>query len=294
MTLVQLRHFIALAEIGSFRRSAQALFITQPALSRSIQSLEEELGQPLFDRLGWRSELTGFGREVLSRARRLTAEADDLKDVTQRLRQGHVGSLRVGLGSGPGAILGVPLLEHMATHHPAARIELVHGHTSLLEQALRDRRLDALVVDARSIKPSPDIRVEAMAEMRGAFLCRPGHPLTRKRRRLTFQDLQVYPLASTPLSDEIARLLLERYGPQAHLDDIVTLRCEDIATLASVVSRTQAVLLAVRHAAPHLVELQVEPALNASARFALVTLSGRSEPPLLDEVRQQAATLLQD
>ncbi|MEK0417749.1 MAG: hypothetical protein RI949_1755, partial [Pseudomonadota bacterium] len=78
MTLVQLRHFIALAESGSFRRSAQALFITQPALSRSIQSLEDELGQPLFDRVGWRSELTPFGHELLTHARKLAAEAKDL------------------------------------------------------------------------------------------------------------------------------------------------------------------------------------------------------------------------
>ena len=55
MTLVQLRHLISLAQSGSFTRSAEALFLTQPALSRSIRALEEELGQPLFDRLGRRS-----------------------------------------------------------------------------------------------------------------------------------------------------------------------------------------------------------------------------------------------
>ena len=71
MTLVQLRHLTSLAQTGSFRRSAEALFLTQPALSRSIQALEEELGQRLFDRIGWRSELTPFGREVLARAKRL-------------------------------------------------------------------------------------------------------------------------------------------------------------------------------------------------------------------------------
>ena len=49
MTLVQLRHLISLAETGSFSRSAQAMFITQPALSRSIRGLEDELGQPLLD-----------------------------------------------------------------------------------------------------------------------------------------------------------------------------------------------------------------------------------------------------
>jgi len=71
MTLVQLRHLISLAESGSFSKSAQALYITQPALSRSIRALEDELGMLLFDRVGRRIELTAFGREVVERANQL-------------------------------------------------------------------------------------------------------------------------------------------------------------------------------------------------------------------------------
>ena len=91
MTLVQLRHLTSLAQTGSFRRSAEALFLTQPALSRSIQALEEELGQRLFDRIGWRSELTPFGREVLARAKRLITEAEHLKESAARLQTGQAG-----------------------------------------------------------------------------------------------------------------------------------------------------------------------------------------------------------
>ena len=54
MTLVQLKHLIALADSGSFSKAAQALFLTQPALSRSIRALEDELHSPLFDRIGRR------------------------------------------------------------------------------------------------------------------------------------------------------------------------------------------------------------------------------------------------
>jgi DNA-binding transcriptional LysR family regulator len=78
MTLVQLRHLIALAQTGSFSKSAAGLFITQPALSRSIRALEAELGQPLFDRIGRHSELTPFGRDAVERARELMLAADDL------------------------------------------------------------------------------------------------------------------------------------------------------------------------------------------------------------------------
>jgi DNA-binding transcriptional LysR family regulator len=261
MTLVQMRHLIALAETGSFRRAAELTFLTQPAFSRSIKALEDELGQRLFDRQGWRTEPTPFGESVLVRARRLVQEAEHLKEDARRVQEGLTGTLRLGLGSGPGAILTQPLLRHMAT--------------------LRERRLDALVVDARSLPPAPDLEVQAVTELRGAFLCRPGHPLTQRAAPLRFDDLLAYPFASTPLSDEIGRLLVERYGPQAHLEHCVTLRSEEIAALVAVAEVTDTVVLTTRPAAPALVELELQPPLQANARFALVTLAGRSEPPLL-------------
>ena len=224
MTLVQLRHLLALAATGSFSKAAQAQFVTQPALSRSIRALEDELGQPLFDRVGRRIEPTPFGREALARAQRLLADADDLHDSSRQLRDGHAGTLRLGLGSGPGALLMTPLLMTIATERPRLRVDVARGGTELLVQGLRERRLDALVVDARSLRPAPDLRAEFVHEMRGGFLVRRGHPLLRKRS-LGFDALLAYPIASTPLSDEVARALVERYGPQAHPEACVTLRC---------------------------------------------------------------------
>ena len=105
MTLVQLRHLLALADSGSFSRAAEAVHLTQPALSRSIQTLEDELGQPLFDRLGRHSELTPFGRAMAVRARQVLDDADALRDHGRRLARGEAAELRLGLGSGPGAML---------------------------------------------------------------------------------------------------------------------------------------------------------------------------------------------
>ena len=79
MNLRHLEHWLALAETGSFSRAAEKLHITQSALSRSIQALEEELGGPLVDRIGKRNELTPLGRSVLERARRIVHEASELK-----------------------------------------------------------------------------------------------------------------------------------------------------------------------------------------------------------------------
>lgn len=294
MTLVQLRHLISLAQTGSFSQSAEALFLTQPALSRSIRALESELGQAVFDRIGRHNELTPFGREVVERARQLVQSADDLRDSGLQMARGMAGALRIGLGSGPGALLMTPLLEHMATHHPKLHLEISRGRTELLARSLRERALDALVIDARSLPPSPDLRATDTYEMRGSFLCRPDHPLTRRRSILRFEHLLDYPIASVPLSDEVARVLVERYGPQAHPQRMVTLHCEELPSLVALTRTTDTVLIAIRAAGTDLVELPVQPALNATARFALVTLAGRTEAPALPIVRDLMGALFRD
>ena len=294
MTLVQLRHLLSLAQTGSFSVSASAMFLTQPALSRSIRALEAELGQRLFDRVGRRSEVTPFGREAVERARALVQAADDLRGSGAQMAAGEVGTLRIGLGSGPGAMLMTPLLMHIAKHHARLRLEVARGRTDLLVRGLRERTIDALVVDARSLAPAADLVASDSYEMRGAILCRPGHPLLRQRRSVRFEQLQAFPIASTPLSDEVARMMIERYGPQAHPDRCVTLRCEEIPSLVELTRQSDAVLIAIRAAGPDLAELPMKPPLGASARFAIVTLAGRSEAPALPIVRRLMKQLLRD
>ena len=293
MTLVQLKHLIELASNGSFSQAASKLHLTQPALSRSIKALEDELGQALFDRVGRKNELTTFGAHIVQRARVLVDEANELRQTSQQLQKGEIGQFRVGMGSGPGAMLMTPLLMLMATEHPQAHIDISRGSTTLLVQALRERLLDALILDIRSLQPSADLKVEALQEMAGAFMCRPGHPLAKKRS-VPFAMLRNYPVASTPLSDEVARILMERFGPSAHPDQLVNLRCEEISSLLDVARTSDAVVLAIRASAPDLVELPVSPALNAKARFGLVTIASRTEPPLLGKVRGLMREVMRD
>ena len=88
MNLKHLAHWLALAETGSFSRAAEKLHITQSALSRSIQVLEEELGGPLVDRVGKKNELTPLGLSVLEKARRIVHEAEELKQLRARFGRG--------------------------------------------------------------------------------------------------------------------------------------------------------------------------------------------------------------
>jgi DNA-binding transcriptional LysR family regulator len=293
MTLVQLRHLLALAETGSFSRAAEQVHLTQPALSRSIQALEAELGVVLVDRIGRRAEMTPMGLDAVAQARPLIQEAQELQQRSRAVAQGHLGTLRVGLGSGPGVMLMTPLLLHVARTRPQWRVEVARASTELLVQRLRERRLDALVVDLRSLEPAPDLAVSDVCEMRGAFMVRPGHPLAG-RRGLRFDDLGTYPLASIPLSAEVSRMLVERYGPQAHPEQAVNLRCEEIASLVDVALSSDAVLLAIRASAPDLVELVLDPPLDVSARLGIVTRARRTEAATLGVLRELVAERLRD
>jgi DNA-binding transcriptional LysR family regulator len=291
MTLVQLRHFLELANTGSFSKSAVKLHVSQPALSRSIKTIEDEFGHQLFDRVGRKSELTAFGQYIYVQARELVDRANNLKQSGQQLLSGQTGKVRIGLGSGPGALLMTPLLAHMATEYPQGHLEISRGSTLLLVQALRDRHLDALVLDIRSLNPSSDLVVETLCEMPGAFMCRKGHPLS-KARQVTLARVKEFPVASTPLSDEVARILVDRYGPDAHPDVLVNLRCEEISSLLDVVRSTDAIMVAVRSLAPELVVLKMSPELNATAKFGWVSLRSRSESPLCGYLRVAARDIL--
>lgn len=293
MTLVQLKHFVVLAERGAFAEASKLLFLTQPALTRSIQALEDELGGRLFDRLGRRIALTPFGQEALDRARRLVSDADALKHASKALTSGLIGELRMGLSSAPGALFSGPLMLYLAEHHPRLLLRISRGNTDVLINELRAQRLDAAMVDVRSLRPAADLAVEHVFELQAGFLARADHPLTKLGRAASLADLMAYPIASTPLSDEVARILIARYGPQANPDDLVTLRCDETLSIVDVARRSNAIVLTVHAVADDLVQLTTNPPLNASARFGLVTLSRRNEAPALRIVREQLAAWVQ-
>ena len=285
MTLTQLKHMSELAKTGSFIKSAENLFLTQPALSRSIKSLEDELGAKIFDRQGRQTTLTVFGEEIWRRSQVLLDLAKELKETNRHFKDGLSGQLKVGMGSGPGAMLMTPLLQYIAVNYPHLHLEVARGKTEMLVESLRARHLDALVVDARSIKPAQDLKIEIIYETPGAFMVRKDHPLT-KLKKIKIEDLSKYPMASTALSEEVHRIIIDRYGKDANLDEVVNIKCSEISSLVDVALRSDTVLLAIRNAAPGLTELDLTPALNATARFGFVTIENRTESPLLTHVRK--------
>lgn len=300
MNLRHLEHLLAVADSGSFSRAAEQQHLTQSALSRSIQTLEDDLGARLIDRSGRRNELTPLGQAVAVRARRMVFEATELRRSAELLKQGELGAIRLGLGSGPGALLMTPFLLHMARHHPGVQLSVSPGATELQLMQLRQRTLDALVIDVRRVAPAADLCIENLSELRAGFVCRSGHPLLQAGGPVAFDELLRYPLASIPLSAEVAHLLVQRFGPRADPQQAVSLRCDDIISLIETVKASDAIYLGILAAARagiaagQLAELPTAPPLAIGARFAFVTLAGRTEAPSMALFRQFVAERLRD
>ena len=292
MDLKQLRHFICVVDTGSFSQAALELSLTQSALTRSVQALEQSLGAQLLQRVSKRSEPTALGRVVYARGRRVVFEAGEIEQDLVRLRELALGTLRVGLGPWPSALLTAPMLQHVARHFPGLRLHLSRGPIASQLLDLRERRLDALLMDPRSIESPLGLNVEKATDFRVGFFCRPQHPLATSARPVNFAALLPYPIACSPISAEGARALIDQYGEQAAPSRLLSISCEEWNGMMELTRDSDTVHLgsiALAHRqvkTGELVELPVTPKPKGVVRIALATLARRTEAPALAVLRE--------
>ncbi len=159
--LRQLRYFVAVAEEGNISRAAKRIFLTQPALSRQIKALEEEIGQCLLERQAHSIRLTPYGRALLDEARQLLQHADQ---VVERVRgAGHEVRLRVGYAPSLATGMLSAAVQTFTQTHPNAHVELLDLSTKEMLAGLEREELDvALSVgqprDTRGLQWTPLVR----------------------------------------------------------------------------------------------------------------------------------------
>lgn len=175
--LRQFRHFVALAEHGHYARAAEAVNLSQPALSRSIQALEGQLGCTLVERGSRGVALTAHGRLVLEHARRLLAGHRALHNAVSQLGNLDSGELRLGGGPFPAARLLPEALAGFSSAHPRVRVALLIEDWQTLRQRLLDDAVELFVADIRELQGDPQLRIHPLREHPGVLFCRPGHPL---------------------------------------------------------------------------------------------------------------------
>ncbi|WP_407530852.1 LysR substrate-binding domain-containing protein [Methylobacterium oryzisoli] len=145
MDISQLRTLAHIAELGSVSKAADRLNIAQPALSRQIRLLEQELGTYLFERHGRGMVITEIGREVLAHAVRIMAEMDAIRDTVAAGRTSFRGSISIGTTPTVAEIVTVPLATRLRQEHPNLSLRLSSAYSGHILDWLQRGQIDVAV-----------------------------------------------------------------------------------------------------------------------------------------------------
>jgi len=151
-SLRQFEVFLAVAGAKSFRRAAEALHLSQPALSQHVGELERELGARLFDRLGRTVELTEAGRILEAHAQRLFATLESAREAIRELSGLRRGSLVVGASTTPGIYVLPGVLAAFQTRYPGIELRLQIANSALIEQRVRANEVDLGIVGGHALR----------------------------------------------------------------------------------------------------------------------------------------------
>ncbi len=264
----QLRYFVAAARSEHMARAAEQLDLSQPALSRSIQKLEEELGLPLFDRVGRGVRLNEAGKILLRRVDRANAEFDDalreLKDF------GATKSVSLGYLSTFGVRLIPELVKGFAALDPDLQFNLFEGPSPLLTKQLLNGEVD-LCVSTEPYDPGVEWRPLFKEEL---FALLPlNHPLAARK------SIELIELADEPFvalrAGHGLRLVLDELCARAGFKPKINLEGYEVSSLRGLVVAGFGVTLAPRRAvttAPY-----VDVPISTPECFRVVGVSWRKE-----------------
>ena len=202
-----LRTFITTAELESFSLAAEQLYLTQPAISKRIAALEEELGAKLFDRIGRHVSLTEAGRTLLQRARIILQEVEDSRRLISNLSGTVSGRLSIGTSHHIGLHRLPPVLRRYSADYPEVELDL---HFMDSEAACRAVLAGGLELGIVTLPPDPlaGLHSESIWHDPLAIVVGLDHPLA-KQTRLALEQLADYP-AILPAQGTYTRELLEQ------------------------------------------------------------------------------------
>lgn len=208
MEMRQLRHLMAVVEHGSFSRAAQAVHLTQPALTRSIQALEAQVGAAVLERQRGDIAPTDIGRLLLTHARALDSASRDLERDIALAKGLELGELCIGVGPFGGSALVGPVLARLNRLHPRLHLRTVLAPWQELPQRLREREVDLIVVELSQVVQMEGLAHRALSTHAVRVVCRAGHPLLQDAAP-TLEAVFNYPTAGPTPTPAMVALLLQ-------------------------------------------------------------------------------------
>jgi len=196
----RLRHFLAVFELGSIGQAADKLLLTQPALSKSLRGLEEELGVRLFDRTPVGVVATVFGETLAMHAKSIEAQLRSAEAAIGALRGAAAGHVKVGIGPSVAPGLMPAATVALQKLHPGIDLTVIEGLVDDLVPQLRRGQLD-VVVGAWPKLADTDFSTEVIVVDTLEVFVRAGHPLTALGPQ-PLQALLPFPWALPPATQK--------------------------------------------------------------------------------------------
>lgn len=291
LDLRQLRYLLALDRHRNFARAADEVGVTQPALSRSIQSLEQMVGARLFDRDRSGVEPTAVGARLIELAQPLVTQSRLAEREIEKLVGRASGLLRIGAGPYASEISVGTAVGRLARAHPGIRVDVSVTDWPDLYSRLFADELDLVVAEISHAVDDRRLDVEPLPEHEAVFYARAGHPLAG-RETVSFEQVTAFPLASPFVPRRLIDLVTQgRATPADHAGDGVgatEFRVETPYLARRIVLESDVIGLALRSqieqeiALRRLVALPLRlPWLKTS--YGVMRLAGRTPSPLAEE-----------
>jgi LysR family transcriptional regulator, benzoate and cis,cis-muconate-responsive activator of ben and cat genes len=237
MELRHLRYFVAVAELQNFTRAATRLRVAQPALSRQIRDLEDELGAPLLERNPRRVRLTEAGAVFLPEAKAVLQRAAEAAQAVRAVGRGERGEINVGYAPTPTVELLPCTLHAFQNLAPGVRVTLHDLSTEEMLHGLHDGKLDLCLMVRPAAKALRGLRFELLREYPMCVAVARTHPFARLKR-VTREQLVREPLLAYARADypEYHAMLDDLFGSTGPKYRVVQEQDSASALLASVES----------------------------------------------------------
>ena len=174
----KLKVFRVVADSLNFRRAAEELHLTQPAITSQIKTLEESLGIALFDRLGRDISLTPAGATLLEYVRQIEAISNEAVAALAPFGGQEGVELSIGASHTIAVYLLPKVLSELLREWPKLRIHVMGGSTNEVLQALAAHKIGAGLIEAPAFRP--DLKIEVFDEDELTLIVRPDHRWARK------------------------------------------------------------------------------------------------------------------
>lgn len=232
MDLRQLEIVISVAENASFTRAGQQLRMAQSGISRQIKMLEDELGEPLFNRLSKGVYLTPAGETLLVYARKVFQDLRNASLEISGLARLQRGQVRIGAGMSACVYILPPVLEKFKKLYPRIELLVATGVTDVLLSKLRDNSIE-LGIFTLPIR-SPELTVVPLWTEDMVVATSVKHTVLSRKRWTNAQELAEYPLI-TFAKETNTRSVIDAYFERAGVTPRIVMEGENVATIKPLV-----------------------------------------------------------